>query len=108
MKTFLILFVCLLFFISASNAEEAGYKDGTYEGEHSFVKTSTTVKDGKIADVTILEHGGGGKKYEDMVKPLTGKMVEKQSTDVDAVTGATVSSESLKKAVEKGLEKAKK
>ena len=86
--------------------QAAEYRDGTYEGSSSFVNVKVTIEDGNISDVTILGHGGGGKPYADLVAPLTKEIVEKQSTSVDAVTGATVSSDALKQAVKKALEKA--
>ena len=42
-----------------------------------------------------------------MILPLLDLIVERQSTDVDAITGATVSSKTLKMAVEEALEKAR-
>jgi len=85
---------------------EGGLKDGTYDGEHSFVEVSVTIKGGKIADIKMTRHGGGGEKYAAMVAPLLGQMIDNQSTEVDAVSGATVSCDHLKKAVEKALKKA--
>jgi uncharacterized protein with FMN-binding domain len=87
-------------------AADAAYKDGAYEGEYSFVKVRVVVSEGRVSDVDILQHGGGGRKYEDMVLPLCDRIVREQSTDADSVTGATVSSENLKKAVEDALRKA--
>ena len=103
--------VCFLFYglfcaLSTAGDEAAALKDGTYEGEHSFVTVSVTVTDGRIADIKITHHGGGGQKYAEMVKPLLGQMLEKQSTEVDTVTGATVSSNNLKQAVAAALQKA--
>ena len=89
-----------------SYAFEGDLKDGTYEGEFSFVKVLLTVADGKVEDIQMVEHGGGGQEYADLVEPLTEEMVEKQTTSVDAITGATVSSENIKKAVEDALSKA--
>ena len=81
--------------------------DGVYEGSNSMMDVAVTVEEGKIADIKILEHRGGGKKYEEMILPLLDLMIERQSTDVDAITGATVSSDTLKMAVEEALEKAR-
>jgi len=83
------------------------YRDGVYEGEHSFVKVQVAVDQGKVNDIEILRHGGGGKKYADMVRPLCDEMVSKQTFDVDAVTGATVSSKNLKEAVQSAVQKAR-
>lgn len=79
-------------------------KDGQYKGaaEYTPVKArvSVTVKDGKILDIDLLEHQTGvGKKAE---KVLT-EIVNKQTLDVDAISGATQSSATLTKAVENAL-----
>jgi uncharacterized protein with FMN-binding domain len=78
-------------------------KDGVYEGKHLFVTVAVTVAKGKISQIRILYHGNGGKKYEYLVGPLAGEMIRKQTTEVDAVTGATWSSRSLSQAVVKAL-----
>lgn len=88
------------------SALEQSYADGVYEGEYSFVKVEVTIEEGKISDVAILEHGGGGQEYADMIAPLVDKVIESQSTDFDAITGATVSSTNFKNAVDAALEKA--
>ena len=80
--------------------------DGVYEGSNSMMDVSVTIEEGQITDIKILEHRGGGKQYEEMILPMLDLMIEKQSTDVDAVTGATTSSKALKLAVEEALEKA--
>ena len=87
-------------------ADDTRLKDGVYTGEYSFVKVSVTVKGGKILSIEMIEHGGGGEEYADMVRPLIPAIIKKQSTDVDAVTGATVSSYNLKEAVNDALGKA--
>ncbi|MGB2661204.1 MAG: FMN-binding protein [Candidatus Omnitrophota bacterium] len=85
---------------------EGRYADGKYEGEYSFVKVQVTVRGGGMTDIKMLHHGGGGEEYAKMVRPLLSEMVKKQTTNIDAVTGATVSSNNLKKAVNNALEKA--
>ncbi|MFN7170067.1 MAG: FMN-binding protein [Candidatus Omnitrophota bacterium] len=90
-----------------------GIKDGTYIGEDTVVippcsvKLATTVKDGKIADIKILSHivsyPLAGRAYDILPK----RIIERQSLDVDAVTAATVSTNNIKRAVLKALEKAK-
>jgi uncharacterized protein with FMN-binding domain len=101
-----LVVVCLIFLTAAAprRTEKGPYQDGTYEGEHSFVRVRVTVEAGKLSEITILEHGGGGEKYEKMVQPLVEQILENQCADVDVITGATVSSENLKKAVQKALD----
>lgn len=103
----LITVFILSLLTAASYAFEGEFKDGTYEGECSFIKVEVTVNDGKVENINMVKHGGGGKKYALMTEPLIENILKKQSTDIDAVTGATVSSENLKKAVENALDKAR-
>ena len=100
-----ILFLAVsLMFIYYAKPEDSSYRDGVFEGEYSFIKVRVKVEEGRISDIQILEHGGGGEKYENMVEPLISSIIENQSTDVDSITGATVSSVNLKKAVENALQ----
>lgn len=68
-------------------------KDGIYIGRDALplcsVRLSTTIKDSKITDIKILSHFVtyplAGMAYDIIPK----RIIEKQSLDVDAVTGAT-------------------
>lgn len=78
--------------------------DGVYIGEYDvdfvYAKVEVTVQDKAITKIEILEHKNGrGKSAENIVD----KIIEQQSIDVDAVSGATNSSTVLKKAVENAL-----
>lgn len=78
--------------------------DGTYEGQADAgllqVKLNVTVKDHAIAKIDILEHKSGmGKKAE----AITEAMINANTYQVDAVSGATLSSEAIKSAVSKAL-----
>lgn len=80
------------------------FPDGVYVGEYDvnfiYAKVEVTVQNGKMADITILEHKQErGKAAEAVVT----KMVAEQKIDVDAVSGATNSSTVIKKAVENAL-----
>jgi uncharacterized protein with FMN-binding domain len=74
-------------------------KSGTYEADGTgfggTMNVKVTVKDGKIDDVEVVknfETAGVGKVALGIVAD---RIVEGQSTDVDAVTGATISSSGL-------------
>ena len=80
--------------------------DGLYLGEYAIepvqVKVLVEVAGGKLQSVEILSHVNGlGRAAEVLAKTL----VEKQSLEVDAVAGATVSSKCIVKAVEAALSK---
>lgn len=79
-------------------------KDGEYFGEYSLspvsVKVKSIVREGKISEIEILEHNNGlGGKAEGIIE----EVVEAQSLEVDAVSGATLSSVVIKKAIENSL-----
>jgi len=109
MKRFVIglVVITVVLFMATAYAAETQFKDGAYKGKHSFVEVVVTIENGRISEIEMVEHGGGGKEYADMVEPLIGEMIGQQSTEVDAVTGATVSSDNLKKAVDNALKKAR-
>ena len=63
-----------------------------------------TIRDHRIADIQVVSHlAWKGKKAE---VPIAERMIESQSTQVDAVTGATNSSKTIMKAVQMAIEKA--
>jgi uncharacterized protein with FMN-binding domain len=79
-------------------------KDGTYIDEAKvglvFVKVQVNVINNKLSEITILEHDNGlGKPAEVIID----KMIEANKYDVDAISGATTSSEAFKSAVGKAL-----
>lgn len=86
--------------------DAAGIGDGTYVGEYNvspvFVSFEVTVRNQQIVDIVILEHQNGfGAKAESIVDDV----LENQSLDVDVVSGATVSSNVILKAIESALQK---
>ena len=80
--------------------------DGVYEGRATVwpVKAvvKVTIENKRIARIDILEHrtmlGGPAEEV------IPAKIIEKQSTNVDAVSGATMSSEAIMNAVESAIE----
>lgn len=97
---------------SVSKIKESGeYKDGTYTGSaNGFggpIKVKVTVKNGKINKIEVTEASGEGDSYMKKAKGLIKTMVKKNTTNVDAVSGATYSSNGLIKAVRNALKKAK-
>jgi uncharacterized protein with FMN-binding domain len=84
--------------------------DGVYEGSATIwpVKAvvKVTVENRRIARIDILEHrtmlGGPAEEV------IPAKIIEKQSTDVDVVSGATMSSDAIMNAVQLAIERASK
>lgn len=78
--------------------------DGSYEWlqDHKFVtaRVRVTVAGGRIEAIELLEHEHGPKHGGEAI---IGRVLEKQSLAVDAVTGSTGSSKVILKAVESAL-----
>ena len=93
-----------------SYVDPATVPDGEYNGEFPFrqrylYRVKVTVKSGKIADIEVLENGTENEYAEKGLGVIT-RILREQSPKVDAVSGATVTSKSLMKCVEKALKKA--
>ena len=78
--------------------------DGEYVGEAQIkpvsAKVNVQVENGKITDIEIKDHMTGlGKNGEKIIDQI----INKQSLDVDAISGATQSSVTITKAVENAL-----
>ena len=78
--------------------------DGEYVGEAPIkpvsAKVNVQVENGKITDIEIKDHMTGlGKNGEKIIDQI----INKQSLDVDAISGATQSSVTITKAVENAL-----
>lgn len=90
--------------------EESGYRDGTYEGSAygfgDLITVAVTLKDGKMTDISVLRADGEDKPYYTQSLTVLDKMLSTQSTDVDTVSGATLTSEGIIDAVADALGKA--
>jgi len=93
--------------VEASLPDLTQKADGSYPGEANFkgvptsVTLETVIKNHKIISINIIRHSASpiGKKAE----KITDTIIERQSLDVDVVSGATISSNAIRKAVENSL-----
>lgn len=96
--------------VSTKASSDASYKDGTYEGSATGysgqMTVSVTVSCCKISEINIVDTGDD-EEYLIDAKDVIPQIIEKQSTEVDAVSGATHSSKGIINAVAKALESAK-
>ena len=94
------------------NSASGAYKDGEYLGKASAyngnVEVKVTISGGKITAIDIVKTKDDEEYFFDAQKRVIPEILEKQSTDVDTVAGATTSSEGIAHAVQKALEEAKK
>lgn len=132
-KSYYLAAVLVLLFTLASCGGKTGYKDGTYTGEYSEkegivnMQVELTIEDNKITACSMKAYGKDGKvkdetygdglddKNKELAKlayqgfsQYADLLVEKQDiSEVDAISGATVSYKEFKAAVEDALSKAK-
>jgi uncharacterized protein with FMN-binding domain len=82
--------------------------DGVYRGNYDMASTpvkatvDVAVQNHRITGINILEHSRSpiGKKAERIIDTI----IERQSLDVDTISGATASSKTILKAVENALQ----
>jgi uncharacterized protein with FMN-binding domain len=83
--------------------------DGTYIGKSFkfpwWMHVSVTIENGRMTKIEVLKHKAP-KRYTDLMQELADKIIRNQSTQVDAISGATISSNALKRAVSDALKKA--
>ena len=93
--------------LAIGHVKASEIKDGVYEGKYDGGRWSNTVnvtvESGRIAKIDVVK----SVQFENAAttKELFGKVIEKQDTDVDTVTGATVTCKAYLKSVENALSK---
>lgn len=93
---------------NVNKSEQKKYKDGTYtgvgKGKNLDLKVAVTIKDNKITNVEIVSNNET--KGKEALNTIPNKIVETQSTEVDVVSGATMTSKGIMEAVNDALSQA--
>ena len=88
------------------------YKDGVYAGEglghNGPIKVTVTVQGGKIKEVAVTQHSDSPGVSDQAIQKVPKDIVEKQTWEVDSVSGATNTSKGIKEAVKNALSSVKK
>ena len=87
-----------------------GYKDGVYEGTGTgfggTIRVRVTISGGRIAAIDILDASGETASYFASAQGVISKMIAGNTPNVDAVSGATYSSNGIIQAVQNALSQA--
>ena len=82
---------------------EADFKDGTYtaaaKGMNGDVTVEATVEEGEIVSITLTDHAETEGIYETAVDGVIPQIIKGQTTEVDVVAGATLTSNAIIAAV---------
>ena len=108
MKKTVCLVICVIllavsFCTLAETAFTAGVFEGTAEGKNGPVTVSVTLSDSEIVSVEVTSHQETPGLSDPALNEIPEQIVAGQSLNVDAVTGATVTSEAILAAVEEAL-----
>lgn len=91
----------------AKEEETYLWQDGTYEGTGTGfageLTVSVTIEKGTITDIQLVDSGNDDAAYVNMAVGVIDKMLAAQTSDVDAVSGATFSSNGIMDAVAEAL-----
>lgn len=94
-----------------ANEQKSKYQDGVYQGSGKgfggTVKVELEIQDGKIISAKVLSAKKETKQFLNKAKALLQDVVEKQDGEVDAVSGATYSSNGILEGVQEALAQAK-
>ncbi len=85
--------------VDLSNAEDGIY-EGSYKSFPVSARVKVTIKDHKITAIDLIEHKNGQGQGAEV---LPAKVVEKQTLQLDSISGATYSSRVILKAIETAL-----
>lgn len=80
-----------------------GTYEGTAEGRNAPVTVEVTITDGAIAEVVVLAHEETEEISDPAINELPGTIVENNSTDVEVVSGASLTSNGIMAAVDAAL-----
>jgi len=109
MKFVAICFICVTAAICLA-ADTVIYKDGIYtgsgKGKKGPIPVTVEIKGGKIYKITPGKNKEFSKRFLKVLKSYIPAIIKKQSTDVDMVTGATLSCKGTLVAVKQALGKA--
>lgn len=93
-----------------TSVPEDGYKDGIYQGSGTgfggTITVEVTISGGKIASITVLSAAGETASYFASAQGVISRIISGQTPNVDAVSGATYSSNGIIQAVQNALAKA--
>jgi uncharacterized protein with FMN-binding domain len=86
------------------------FKDGIYTGVSegwTGMEMQVMIQQGQITGIKVLKINGTPDFYQKVLDLLPERIISKGGLDVDGISGATLSSNSMKEAVGHALEKAK-
>ena len=105
-----LIIVVLVFLVVGGLFAQQRFRNGTYtgtgQGYAGDITVSITVSRNRLSAITVTNHSDTDAFANMAFNSLIPAMIEKQSADVDAMSGATGTSNGLKQAVQDAIDKA--
>lgn len=96
--------------LDLAESDSSSWQDGVYQGSGTgfggIITAQVTIENQQITQITITNHALETPEYYSRAAAIIPKMIQKQSANVDVVSGATYSSNGIKQAVSNALAKA--
>ncbi|MBQ6115166.1 MAG: FAD-dependent oxidoreductase [Synergistaceae bacterium] len=99
---FIAFFTCSIILLFSAAASADTY-DVVGTGKNGDVHVSVTIEAGKIVGIELREHQETPGIYEAAAEKIPQSIIANQSINVDAVSGATMTSDAIKEAVAKAI-----
>lgn len=99
----LVMLTSVAFGAMAQTIPADGVYEGSANGMGGELKVAVTIEGGKITAVTVNEHKETPGISDPAIEKIPAAIVEAQSTQVDGIASATVTSDAIKAAVEAAL-----
>ncbi len=92
------------------NVEQALYKAGTYtgsaEGKEGQIQVEVTFSDTEMTEIKVVSQSETEGLGDEAIESIRAKVLEGQTLDVDAISGATLSSDGILAAIEDAVKQA--
>ncbi len=106
-----IALIAALGIAACGNQQKSTFKDGEYTGTAAGyggdLEVKVTVAENKINNVEVVTHSETAGISDEAISEIPKKIVEAQNTEVDAISGSTVTSDGIKAAAADALAQAK-
>ena len=93
-------------YTSMSGAANNTFTGASDKGMGGTVRVQITVKDGKMTDIKVIKHSETPGIGPEAIAKLTEQALQKQSAQLDTVSGATMTSTAFKEALATAMKKA--
>lgn len=102
-KTIIASAIVALVMGCSTSESEVIKSEGSAFGKHGEIQVQTETKDGQLVDISVIKQNENKVLAASVFTEMKDAMIAKNSTKVDGISGATITSNAFKEAVEGSL-----